>query len=206
MKKYIKENELILTAIIIGIIVIVCFLLFSGDNDNKTQLILITATLSILVSLFMILVERGINDCRRRKQFSYLICNDYKSYSFEGATDYERKFTSTKLKKEENKVICKIYKACDSDLEILVSANDSIEDWEWRGLITMTSPNTGNIAYYHTRDSKLPENGINSFGYKRLTAFERELEENVREVRVMITEIDPNKNFGREVFVANINR
>jgi hypothetical protein len=190
----------ILIAIAVAIIM-VCFPFLNGNDDHKPQSIFIAVLLSVAVSLIMILAERGINAYIRKRQFSYLIHDDYKSYSFTGSTIDEIKFTSTTLEANENKVKCKIISGDGCDLEMWVSADNGEDDWTWRGLITMTSPNTGEMAYYHTKDSNLSENGINSAGYKRLTAFERQ---EPHEIRIMISQNDKNKNFGREVFIATL--
>lgn len=201
-KKFAKRNKPMLILVGIAVVLLMaCLPLLNGNDDNKIQSILIAVLVSVAVSLVVIIVDREFNAYIRRKQFAYLIRDDYKSYSFNGANADEKKFTSTTLNTDPNKVKCKIIPGDGCDLEMWMSANEEGEDWVWRGLITMTSPNTGEIAYYHTKDSNLSEDGINSAGYKRLTAFEYR-ERN--EIRVMISQNDKNKNFGREVLIATL--
>lgn len=178
---------LILISFIIGVILLLC----SGQD---LKIIIGNVLASVGVSLSVVVLDILLKEYKRKKAFYYLIHNDYKVYGYKGDLN-----TSTVLNSIPEKETCVISAGKDCDLEIRVAANNGIDDWAWIGFITMTSLHTGEVAYYHENDSKLTNHGINSTGYKKITSFKYK-----NEVRVYISQVDRNMNFGREVYVAKL--
>lgn len=165
---------------------------------SKQDILLIFGTIfaSFAASIIAIILNIAIDDRARKKDYKYLIHDNYKSYSYVGNSN-----TSTTLNAEPNiKISCRIVYGSSSDLEIFVEGSDDYnKEWfEWQGFVTMKSKNTGEIAYRHIKDKNLQDNGINSIGYKKLFAFQQD-----GVVRVYISQSDNNNSFGREVFITN---